>query len=218
MAAVAAQTANPGADASVLYNAGTEALSRGDLGPAVAFFAAADRLEPRASDIRLNLGLARARVVEQRGEAVAHAGASRLSALALSPAESWWLAALLLTVGAVAGCVRIWRPGRRVWTVAGVTLFASGALFMGACFLRAREEARTPAAVVVVPVLRVGPAPEERPRPPYLLGAGEEVRLGVERGASVEILVSGNPIGWAPRAGVWRVGDAARYTASFAPR
>ena len=39
-------------DAAALYNQGTEALRRGDLGPAVALLAAARRIDPRAGDIR----------------------------------------------------------------------------------------------------------------------------------------------------------------------
>jgi hypothetical protein len=61
-------------------------------------------------------------------------------------------------------------------------------------------------------VLELGPAPDERPLPPYLLGAGDEVRLGPTRGDLVQVRVSGNAIGWAKRSGLWRVADAPRYT------
>jgi hypothetical protein len=81
-------------------------------------------------------------------------------------------------------------------------------------FLGAREEARHPQAVVVAPVLDVVPAPDDRPVSPYLLAAGEEVRLGAARGDLVEVRVSGNTIGWVPRSGLWRVDEAPRYTAS----
>src|SRR5207237_9067295 len=54
-------------DAAALYNSGTEALRRGDLGAAVAFLAAARRIDPRASDLRANLAVARSRVQEHAG-------------------------------------------------------------------------------------------------------------------------------------------------------
>ncbi|HZI88939.1 MAG TPA: hypothetical protein VFD83_00635, partial [Candidatus Polarisedimenticolia bacterium] len=109
--------------------------------------------------------------------------------------------------------VALSRARARRWVVAGAALFALGSLLGLGLFLRAREEARHPEAVVVAPMLDVLPAPDERPVSPYLLGAGEEVRMGAVKGDLVEVRVGGNPIGWVPRSGLWRVADAARYTA-----
>jgi hypothetical protein len=199
-------------DAAALYNAGTDALSRGDLGPAVAFLLAAHRIDPRARDIRTNLGIARARVEDIQGSG-APERIRPSSALALSPAESWLLAAVIAAAGALIGWMAVLRLGSRRLLVAGSATFAAGALLWCLLLLRAREEARHPEAVVVSAVLEVGPSPDERPRTPFLLGAGEEVRLGHSRGNLVEVRVSGNSIGWAPRSGLWRVADAPRYTA-----
>ena len=207
-------------DGAALYNAGTDALQRGDLGPAVAFLRAAERIDPRAADLRHNLAEARARAAAGRagGETSPLAPAG---ALPLTTPEESWITAALLALGAVLG---IWellfrnaavpslKRRRRAISMAAGGLVAGGALLAALLVARAREEALHPGAVVVVPVLEAGPAPDERPRPPYLLGAGEEIRLGRERGALVEIMTGGSPIGWAQRSGVWRVADAARYT------
>jgi len=201
------------ADASALYNAGTAALARGDLGPAVTFLLAAHRIDPRARDTRTNLAIARERVTEAQGSGTRER--MRIpSAVTLSPAESWILSAALAALGALLLWGAAFRQPSRGLLVAGIAAFVSGAMLWIVLMLRAGEERRHPQAVVVAPVLSVAPAPEERPLSPYLLGAGEEVRLGRARGDLVEIRVGGNSIGWAPRSGLWRVADAARYTAS----
>ncbi len=204
-------------DASLLYNSGVKALARGDLGPAVAWLLAAHRVDPRARDIRVSLGVARARAGAMQGDGQGRADPPTPPAIALSSTESWWLATLLVVLGALLGAIGALRPQRR-WTVAGIVALALGGALWGACFLVAREEARHPEAVVVVPLLSVGPAPDERPRPPYLLGVGETVRLGRERSGLVEIRVGGNAAGWAPRSGLWRVGDVAGYTSALRAR
>lgn len=193
------------ADASALYDAGTTALDRGDLGRAVAFLKAAERVEPRAPDIRRNLTEARARASAARGAETPGAP----PAFRLSAPEAWWLSAILLLLAAILGSVS--RAGRRV-TLARRACLLAGFLLLVWFSLRAREESIHPEAVVVAPSLPAGPAPDERSRPPYLLQAGEEVRLGRTRGALVEIRVAGTSIGWAERSGVWRVADAPGYT------
>jgi hypothetical protein len=201
--------AKTGVDASALYNRGSDALRRGDLGPAVAQLLAARRIDPRAHDIRTNLAIARSRVDEREGGDQA---STRIpSALALSAPEAWNLAGALAAMGAL---LLLLAASRRGLLILGGSVFAAGAFFGLGLLLRAREEARHPTAVVVAPMLEVLPAPEERPVSPYLLGAGEEVRLGTTRGDLVQIRVGGNTIGWARRSGLWRVDEAPRYTAS----
>ena len=196
-------------DAAALYNRGSDALRRGDLGPAVAQLLAAHRIDPRARDIRTNLAIARSRVEEREG---GDQTSTRIpSALALSAPESWNVAGALAAMGAL---LLVLAASRRGLLILGGSVFAVGALFGIGLLLRAREEARHPSAVVVAPMLEVLPAPEERPVSPYLLGAGEEVRLGATRGDLVQIRVGGNTIGWARRSGLWRVDEAPRYTAS----
>jgi hypothetical protein len=207
-------------DGAELYDAGTAALQRGDLGAAVAFLRAAERVDPRAADLRHNLTEARARAAAGRagGEAPPPTPGGSLP---LTAAEESWIAAALLVLGALLGSWELLfeDPGsafgnrrRRAIPIAAAGLVAGGALLAIFLIARARQEAVHPQAIVVVPVLEVGPAPDERPRPPYLLGGGEEIRVGRVRGALVEILAGGNSIGWAQRSGVWRVADAARYT------
>ena len=205
------------ADAAALYNSGTEALRRGDLGPAVALLEAARRIDPRAGDVRANLAIARSRVQERAGSD-SHGPIPVPSPLALSAPERWNAAAAVAALGALILLTAAFRPLPRRLAILGAACFALGALSGLMLLLGAREEARHPQAVVVAPVLDVLPAPDERPASPYLLAAGEEVRLGTTRGDLVEVRVGGNTIGWARRSGLWRVADAPRYTAGFGSR
>jgi hypothetical protein len=210
----AAAASAPGSGA--LYDAGTEALARGDLGAAVTMLKAASRIEPRARDIQANLSLARSRAAARAGEGErGEEPAPR--PFPISSAESWWLAAAVLCLASISGAFGL-RLRSRAWLVSAPVLLVAVALGLaGVQAARFLEESRRPEAVVVVPILAAGPAPDERPRPPYLLGEGDEVRMGAARGPLVEVWIGGNPIGWAARTGLWRVIDAPRYTARPGP-
>jgi hypothetical protein len=213
-ASAAADSSGTRADATVYYNAGTIALERGDLGGAVTLLAAAARLEPRAPDVRANLLAAASQVARIRGDEEGSARAESLP-FPVAAAEAWWMAAVMLALGAslgIAGMARRVRPVVR-WSSAGLLLL--GIALSGWLHLAEWREARHPEAVVVVPTLSVERGPDEPSRPAILLSAGERVRLGRSRGELVEIRFGGNPIGWAPRAGLWRVIDAPRYTSRF---
>ncbi len=199
-------------DASTLYNAGTLALARGEVGPAVAFLAAAARIEPRAPDVRANLALA--------ADAARSAGGERAGGgpFPLGAGEAWWLATALIALGAGLGIVRATtRRSRRGHWLAGALLTA-GALGTVALQGAAWEERTHPEAVVIASRLSVERGPEEPSRPAVILSAGERVRLGLSRGGLVEIRVGRNSIGWAAREGLWRVADAPRYTSRFLAR
>lgn len=229
-AAAAVQT-----DATSLYNAGTVALTRGEVGPAVAFLLAAARLEPRAPDIRANLvraiGVSSAALGEEQ-----RADHSASDPFPLATDEAWWIAAALLAAGAGVGIARAlssatgasrgtgtvrWTGTARGtnavrWT--GTAFVLTGVLLGAWLHRQAWEESAHPEAVVVVPLLSVERGPDEPSRPAVLLGAGERVRMGQARGGLVEIRVGENRIGWATREGLWRVADAPRYTSGFEPR
>jgi hypothetical protein len=212
-AARAATTPPPRAD--VLYNAGTTALDRGDVGPAVAFLTAAERLEPRAGDIQVNLkqatlAAARARGVESQDEI------EIAREIPLSTAEIAWAGAILLLVGAVLGIASRLTRLPRTLSIAAVAVVIVGTGIHVWLLARAHAEAVHPEAVVVVPQLAVERGPDEASRAPVVLGAGERVRLGPTRGGQVEIRVAGAAIGWAPHEGLWRVQETPRYTARYA--
>jgi hypothetical protein len=212
-AARAATTPPPRAD--VLYNAGTTALDRGDVGPAVAFLTAAERLEPRAGDIQVNLkqatlAAARARGVESQDEI------EIAREIPLSTAEIAWAGAILLLVGAVLGIASRLTRLPRTLSIAAVAVVIVGTVLHVWLLARAHAEAVHPEAVVVVPQLAVERGPDEASRAPVVLGAGERVRLGPTRGGQVEIRVAGAAIGWAPHEGLWRVQETPRYTARYA--
>jgi hypothetical protein len=205
----------PAPRADVLYNAGTRALDRGDVGPAVAFFTAAERLEPRARDIQVNLAQATAAAARARGVEEAEDSEPPPS-LPLSTTELAWIGALLLLLGSAVGIAA--RLGRlpRAASHAALVAIVAGTVVSAWLLARSRDEAMHPEAVVVARQLAVERGPDEPSRAPVLLGAGERVRLGARRAAQVEIRVAGTPIGWASREGLWRVAETPRYTARYA--
>jgi hypothetical protein len=206
-------------DASVLYDAGTTALGRGQIGEAVALLLAARRLDPRAADARRNLAVAERQVSAARGETPPPMPSG--PALALSPAEGWWLAALLLALGSAAGVLAAWeRRGERVraFRTGAIAALAAGLLLSAWLGSRAERERRNPEAVVVALSVEARRGVDESPRTPILLRAGERVRTGRTRGGDVEVLLGGSAIGWVPRAALWHVAEAARYTRALRPK
>ena len=205
-------------DAGILYDAGTEALAQGRLGEAVAFLVAARRVDPRAADARRNLAIAERAVAATRGEPGPPVPGGATAAV--STAEAWWLAALLLALAAMAGIpallsgtahVRRVRILRRV----SVGALAAGVLLTAWLGAAAIGERRHPEAVVVAPSVEARRGVDEAPRAPILLREGERVRTGRAHGDDVEVFIGGSPIGWVPRAALWHVADAPRYTAGF---
>jgi hypothetical protein len=206
--------------ATALYDAGTQALARGDVGPAVFFLTAAGRLEPRAADIARNASIAEARVALARGEA--DAAASRGFSIPLSAGEGWWIAGILLLLGAIGMALRAHRarplahPRRpslplRILDLAGLLGFAVVATLA----IAAGVERAMPQAVVVEPKVALTAASgQPLPSEPALV-AGERVRLGREREGLAEVRLEGTVVGWARRSAFWRVRDAARYTSGF---
>ena len=204
-------------DATLLYNAGTVALTRGEVGPAVAFLLAAARLEPRTPDIRANLARAVSAAALASGEE-GRGDHPAASPVPIATDEAWWIAAALLAAGAGVGIVRTLSRTPQAARWAGAALMVMGVLLTVWLHREAWEETAHPEAVVIAPILSVERGPEEPSRPAVLLGAGERVRLGQARGGLVEIRVGENRIGWAARDGLWRVADAPRYTSGFEPR
>ena len=194
---------NARADATALYNEGTSALAKGDIGPAVLLLTAAARLEPRAADIRANLENALRLSAQARGEDGADETAPHWP---IAADEAWWLAAILL-----AAAVLLTFAGRR-FRLASLALLVVGIALSAAVHVLEWREAHRPEAVVVTPTLSVEHGPEEAVRPTIVLGAGERVHLGRSSGTRVEVWIGGASIGWAARDGLWRVADAARYT------
>ena len=153
--------------ADVLYNAGTEALDRGDVGPAVAFLAAAARLEPRSRDIQVNLtqataAAARARGVESQDDIEVPRG------LPLTTDEMAWIGAILLALGAAGGiAARVARVPRPV-AYAAIAAVIVGVAIHAWLLARAHAEAVHPEAVVVARQLAVERGPDEPSRAPVI--------------------------------------------------
>src|SRR6185295_3219474 len=202
-------------DATALYNAGTIALERGAVGPSVTFLLAAVRLEPRAADVRTNLANALVAAAHAAGDEERSDDAAPIP---LAAGEAWWLAAVVLAIGAMLGIahaiVGLSWPARWI----GNGLMIAGIALSTWTHYAAWEESAHPEAVVIAPTLSVERGPEEPSRPAVLLSAGERVRLGVERAGRVEVRLGSVRIGWAAREGLWRVADAPRYTSEFRPQ
>jgi len=214
-------------DAGILYDAGTAALGHGQIGEATAFLIAAHRIQPRAADVRRNLAIAERTVAAARSETLP--AMPQGPAIALSAAEGWWLAALLVALGAAAGIAAIARAegalraaalgrvgrwlGRGAFAAIGLGLIVMAWLTVGAV-----EERRHPEAVVVAMSVEARSGVDEAPRAPILLRAGERVRTGRAHGDDVEVRIGGSPVGWVPRAALWNIAEAPRYTAGFRSR
>ena len=206
------------ADPGSLFNEGTLALDRNDLGAAVLYLSAARRIEPRAGDIRANLAAALDAAARARGE---EDRAERPGFAIASAQESWWIASILLALGATLGIVSAMRfratpdrrsKGTRVLSIAAASLLVVGLVSSMFLQIHAWEEAVHPEAVVIAPSLSVERGADEPSRPAVLLSAGERVTLGKTRAGLVEIRIGGNVIGWAARGGLWLVSEAPRYT------
>jgi len=217
-AAVASPAERGLADPASLFNEGTLALERNDLGAAVLFLSAARRIEPRAGDIRANLAAALDAAARARGE---EDHAERPGFAIASAEESWWIASILLAAGAALGISVAVRPRpaagtrartRRVLSIGAASLFGIGLATSMLFQIRAWEEKAHPEAVVIAPSLSDERGADEPSRPAVLLAAGERVRLGNARAGLVEIRIGGNVIGWAARGGLWLVSEAPRYT------
>lgn len=210
-------------DAGALYDAGTAALGRGQIGEATAFLLAARRIDPRAGDVRRNLAIAERTVAAARGETLPPMPQGPVVAVAAS--EGWWLAALLIAAAAAAGIAAILRREREApsratrWLGRGSAAGIACALLLTVWLaVGAVVERRHPEAVVVAMSVEARRGVDEAPRAAILLRAGERVRAGRTHGDDVEVLIGGSPVGWVPKAALWNVADAPRYTAGFRSR
>jgi tetratricopeptide (TPR) repeat protein len=185
--------------ADVLYNLGTTALARGDLGEAILFLERARRLAGD-EDIEANLALARSRQLDQvLGEDSAVPFTWRLADALDEPLVSggflaFWLLGFALLLG-----VRLRRPGRRL----GLGLAAACAILVatalgGAVAVHASVRQRVVQAVVLAPVAKVLEFPGETARTAFEVHAGLEVRLLERSGKFVRIRLPNALEGWAP--------------------
>jgi len=143
-----------------------------------------------------------------------------------SSAEGWWLAAILLAVGAAGMAWRARRAAREAsrgtlgrlpqsarrlrigLDAAGISGMALSLILAAGATL----DLVAPEAVVMEDRVRLTAASgQPLPGEPALV-AGERVRLGRRQERLIEVRLGGTAVGWARRSAFWRVRDAAEYT------
>lgn len=195
---------------SVYYNLGNAYFKQGDLGRAILNYRRAQSLDPRDSDISVNLSIARAQTVDKL-EAPTGGGLSNLVQLAeewLTLSEAMLLAlALWLLIGCLA-VVMLLKPSLRRW--GGLTIGLLGIfLLTGVISMvnRSYREQDSPAAVIVAESIDVtsGPGTSEQYLVEFTLHAGAEVSLMESRAGWQRLSLPGDLQGWVPDAAVARV-------------
>lgn len=195
-------------DAALFYNLGNAYFQQGDLGRAVLNYQRAAQLNPRDADIRANLALARAQVVDS----LPAADSSPFSLLAkvtgnwLTLNETAVLAlALWFGLGFLVLVIRQMRSGRAqrmlraTAVVLGIVLLAL-TLSLGS---RTLIERSRPGGVVVVPTVAVNSGPGAEFASAYSLNGGAEVQLVGAQGDWVKLdLPDGAGEGWVPRSAI----------------
>lgn len=193
--------------ADVLYNLGTAALRKDDLGQAVLYLERARRAGGDGDDLLSNLALARAR---QADEVVgAGAGETFLERLALATPRDlfvWAFLAFWLGGFTFVFLFRALKPGRRTWAgvLAGTLLvlaIPTGGVVAAHVFVAERIHS----GVVTIPTLQARELPTGVSRVSFEVHAGLKVRLLETEGRYVRIRLPNGLVGWAEREGITRI-------------
>ena len=195
-------------DSSLFFNLGNAWFKQGDVGRAILNYRRAFRLDPRDSDIKTNLAIARLQTLD-RLDAAEAGGLSNLVQsieewLTLREASIlalllWLLISAFLTIAIVSDALRKYS----LWAAAFFGLF----LLIGLASIanRTYTEMQSPAAVVVAPEVDVtsGPGTAEQYVVEFNLHAGAEVSLIDSRPGWRRIALPGNNFqGWLPEEAV----------------
>lgn len=191
----------------VLYNLGTAALRKNDLGHAVLYLERARRLGGDGEDLLANLQLARARQTDE----VVGAGrdetfVERVAYATPRNTVAWLFLGAWLAAAAVLFLFKFLPRGRRAWAglLAGLLL----ALAVPAALLLAAHiwvEERVRSGVVTVQTLQARELPTGVSRVSFEVHSGLKVRLLESEGRYVRIRLPNGLVGWADREGVTEI-------------
>jgi len=202
-------------NSAIYYNLGNAYFKLGDLGRAILNYRRAYRLEPRDTDIRTNLAIARAQTIDQLEASPAGALANLVQIaeewLTLQEAALLALALWLVICGLVTQSF-LW-PRLRRWCWVGAAL-AGLFLVIGLFSIANRyyAEQRYPPAVIIAPQVNVtsGPGDADQYLVEFDLHSGAEVRLIESRSGWNRISLPGDLQGWIPADAVEVVIDRQR--------
>lgn len=210
------QLLSQGAEYSSLYfNLGNTYLVQGDYGRAILNYQRAGRLDPRDTDIKTNLAIARSR------------SASEFTAEAVTPIHSLanfsssWLTlnemgiialAVWFTLGLIVFAYRQLQPGKlrallQYGIILAALLFLTSSLALGS---RLYVERTTPEAVIVADVVTLNSDPGEEFATEFQLVSGTEVKLLGTQGTWAHFSGHNEVIeGWIPLSSIetvsWRL-------------
>lgn len=184
-------------DAAVAYNLGNTHWRLGKRGPAIRWYERARRLDPRDSDIRFNLRLARSSLSDEE------AGWGEAFDRVLTPGELRWIVVGLLWAICLTGglaLIREWPWARWRGTVTfGVPALVVAAVWFG---LRAHDLGR-PWAVVGVPTAEVRSGPGDQFPVGYTAPEGQRALILNRRPGWVEIGIPSKSLkGWVTESAV----------------
>ena len=184
--------------ASLYFNNGNAHFQTGNLGQAIAAYRMAERVAPRDSDIRKNLGLARAAVGDP---ALQHR--SPLAGGMLTINELTILTMLTLWIWIALAILKTLRPNhpwatRRSRAIA--TSLALGLSFWMAWVVADRR--LEPHVIAIAPQVPVRYGPLEESQIHFAVTDGMELRLLNQRNEWMQIIDSKARMGWIPKAQV----------------
>lgn len=191
-------------DSDLYYNLGNSYFKQGDLGQAILNYRRAHRLNPRDSDIRVNLTIARAQTLDQL-EVAGEGSFSNLIQIAedwLTLNEAAIVALALWVIMSVLISIAILSPRLRRLNL-GIAAVVALFLVLGLVSMANRyyREWRYPAAVIVAQEVDVtsGPGTTEQYLVEFNLHSGAEVNVIESRPGWRRITLPGNDFqGWVP--------------------
>jgi tetratricopeptide (TPR) repeat protein len=198
-------------NSDLYYNLGNSYFKQGDLGRAILNYRRAHRLNPRDSDIKTNLMIARAQTLDQ----LEVSGEGSFSNL-IQRAEDWLtlneasiLALVLWVIVSAFIIMAILLPQFRqvcLWAAAVVGIFLVIGLI--SIFNRHYIEWRYPAAVIIAPEVDVtsGPGSTDQYLVEFNLHTGAEVNILESRPGWRRVALPGNDFqGWVPEEAIQQV-------------
>ena len=191
----------------VLYNLGTAALRKGDLGPAVLYLERARKLGGTDDDVGANLAIARARQTDEVvGAALDEPFVERLARAVPRDLVTWVFLGLWLSGFALVFLFRVLPRGRRtlVGVLAGVLLVAAVPVG-GALAAHVWVHAQVRHGVVMADALQARELPNGVSRVSFEVHAGLKVRLLETEGRFVRIRLPNGLVGWADREGITQI-------------